>query len=125
MRRSVPLTTSTLPVVVDVRPERTNDLAEESGAQQKSTEVSKEPVNTVSSSGGVPQRVSLPRLTSVPLSTWQVMACALLRASDVSRRQKLVNTQGWEMPSEVFAPSNVTVWPGGSRCILGVPALMP
>ena len=57
----MPFATSTLPVVVEFLPERTNDLAEEAGSQRKSTVSMNEPVKTVSSSGGVPAMVSLPR----------------------------------------------------------------
>ena len=61
MRRIVPFATSTLPVVVEVLPERTNVLVDDAGSQRKSTVSMNVPVKTVSSSGGVPQMASLPR----------------------------------------------------------------
>ena len=121
----MPRATSTSPFVVEVRPERTNAFASDAGLQQKSTDVSNVPVKTVSSSGGVPVTVSRARLTSVPLSTWQEIACALLRALSVSTRWKSSKTHGWEMPSVAPAPSKTTVWPFGSRCIFPSPPLMP
>ena len=123
MRRMVPFATSTLPVVVEVWPERTNDLADEAGSHRKSTVSINVPVKTVSSSGGVPQIASLPRYHCW-LSYCVPIEWVPPTAVPVSRSQKLVNAHCVPTRIFVFASANVNTCPG-SRCCGPVHPLTP